>query len=57
LVRDIGISATLREAGITSEEGFETMAKDAAKSPQVLTNPVHATEEDMLSLLRAAMNG
>jgi alcohol dehydrogenase class IV len=57
LLRDIGISATLRKSGLTSEEGFEIMAKDAAESPQVLTNPVHATEEDMLSLLRAAMDG
>jgi alcohol dehydrogenase class IV len=31
------------------------MAKDAAESPQVLTNPIPADEADMLALLRAAM--
>lgn len=57
LVRDIGVPATLREAGVADETNFEIMAKDAAESPQVLTNPISATEADMLALLRAALDG
>jgi alcohol dehydrogenase class IV len=57
LVKDLGIPANLREAGVPGDEHFEIMAKDAAESPQVATNPVHATEEDMRALLHAAMDG
>jgi alcohol dehydrogenase len=55
LIRDLGISPALRESGVSGEEHFEVMAKDAAESPQVLTNPIPADEADMLALLRAAM--
>ncbi|MBT5367583.1 MAG: iron-containing alcohol dehydrogenase, partial [Nitrospinaceae bacterium] len=57
LVKDIGIPATLREAGVADETDFKIMAKDAAESPQVLTNPIPASEADMLALLRAALDG
>ena len=56
-MKDLGIPANLRESGVPGDAHFEIMAKDAAESPQVATNPVHATEEDMLALLHAAMDG
>jgi alcohol dehydrogenase class IV len=56
LVKDIGIPLTLREAGVSGKENFEVMAKDAAVSRQVETNPVHASEADMLALFRAAFD-
>ena len=50
-----GISPAFRGSGASGEEHFKVMARDAAESPQVLTNPIPASETDMLALFRAAM--
>ncbi len=52
--RDIGIPATLREADVVNED-LDVMAKDAAESHQVNTNPVPSTQEDMKRLLLAML--
>ncbi len=54
LNRDVGIPASLREADVVNED-LDVMAKDAAESHQVVTNPVPSTEEDMKRLLLAVL--
>ncbi len=49
LARDIGIPPDLRALGAKAEY-LDRMAQEAAKSPTVRTNPVHATAEDMKRL-------
>ena len=54
LNRDIGIPRTLREADVVNED-LDVLAKDAAESHQVHTNPVPSTQEDMKRLLLEAL--
>lgn len=54
LNRDIGIPRTLREADVVNED-IDVMAKDAAESHQVHTNPVPADQQDMKRLLLATL--
>lgn len=54
LNRAIGIPGTLREADVVGED-LDVLAKDAAESHQVSTNPVPSTREDMKRLLLEAL--
>ena len=54
LNRDVGIPGSLRAADVVNAD-LEVLAKDAAESHQVQTNPVPATREDMKRLLQAAL--
>ena len=54
LNRDVGIPGTLREADVVGED-LDVLAKDAAESHQVSTNPVPSTREDMKRLLSEAL--
>ncbi|MDE0331377.1 MAG: iron-containing alcohol dehydrogenase [Nitrospinae bacterium] len=51
---DIGIPTSLREADVVNED-LDVLAKDAAESHQVTTNPVPSTQEDMKRLLQAVL--
>lgn len=51
---DIGIPASLRAADVVNED-LDVLAKDAAESHQVNTNPVPSTQEDMKRLLLAVL--
>ena len=51
---DIGIPASLREADVVNED-LDVLAKDAAESHQVTTNPVPSTQEDLKRLLLAVL--
>ena len=51
---DIGIPGSLREADVVNED-LDVLAKDAAESHQVNTNPVPSTQEDLKRLLLAVL--
>ena len=51
---DIGIPGSLRAADVVNED-LDVLAKDAAESHQVTTNPVPSTQEDMKRLLLAVL--
>ena len=51
---EVGIPASLRAADVVNED-LDVLAKDAAESHQVNTNPVPSTQEDMKRLLLAVL--
>ena len=54
LSKDIGIPGSLSEMGV-KEEDFEYMAKMALKDGNAFSNPRKGNEQDIVSILKAAL--